>query len=266
MIVAKLMTNTEFVKRLQDIADNYDTVYAYGVFGAPLTASILSAKQKQYSWFYTPTKMAELNKRLGAFGFDCVNLVKGLLWGWNGDKSKTYGGAVYATNGVPDTNANGMMANYCTNQSTDFSNILIGEALWLDGHFGVYIGSGKSIECTPSWKNKVQVTAVSKMGAISGLPSQSWVKHGKLPWIDYTGSNGTVNNGGTASAINDGDTVTIKADAVYGGLTTDRGKAVPPPYIGQKYTVKKQQKNNGVQEALLQGINSWVAVAYLTKG
>ena len=36
------------------------------------------------------------------FGFDCVNLVKGLIWGWNGDLTKTYGGAVYKSHGLND--------------------------------------------------------------------------------------------------------------------------------------------------------------------
>lgn len=39
------------------------------------------------------------------FGFDCVCLIKGVLWGWHGDKNAVYGGATYTSNGVPDIGA-----------------------------------------------------------------------------------------------------------------------------------------------------------------
>lgn len=59
--------------------------------------------------------------------------------------------------------------------------------------------------------------------------------------------------------------LTIKSGAVYGGLSSTRGKAVPAAQLGGKrHTVDKVQTNKGVQEAKLKGINSWVAVASLT--
>ena len=41
---------------------------------------------------------AAANKNPPVYGFDCVNLIKGVLWGWSGDASKTYGGAAYKSN------------------------------------------------------------------------------------------------------------------------------------------------------------------------
>lgn len=65
--------------------------------------------------------------------------------------------------------------------------------------------------------------------------------------------------------IRAGSVVTIKSGAVYGGLSSTRGKAVPAAQLGGKrHTVDKVQTNKGVQEAKLKGINSWVAVASLT--
>lgn len=65
--------------------------------------------------------------------------------------------------------------------------------------------------------------------------------------------------------IKAGSIVTIKSGAVYGGLSSTRGKAVPAAQLGGKrHTVDKVQTNKGVQEAKLKGINSWVAVASLT--
>ncbi len=61
-----------------------------------------------------------------------------------------------------------------------------------------------------------------------------------------------------------GSIVTIRAGAVYGGLTNARGKAVPKSQLAPtKHTVSKIQVNGGVKEALLSDIFSWVAVKYL---
>lgn len=68
-----------------------------------------------------------------------------------------------------------------------------------------------------------------------------------------------------AKEIKAGSIVTIKSGAVYGGLSSARGKAVPAAQIGdKKHTVEKVQTNKGVKEAKLKEINSWVAVASLT--
>lgn len=122
---------------------------------------------------------------MDTFGFDCVCLIKGVLWGWNGDKKATYGGAKYNTNNVPDINAD-QMIGVCKNVSTDFSKIEVGEALWSSGHIGVYIGDGLAVECTPRWENKVQITACNRN--VAGYNRRDWVKHGKLPYITYESS------------------------------------------------------------------------------
>ena len=63
-----------------------------------------------------------------------------------------------------------------------------------------------------------------------------------------------------------GSNVTIKSGAVYGGLSTTRGKAVPAAQLAPKvHTVSKIQTNKGVSEALLSDISSWVAVSGLTE-
>ena len=36
------------------------------------------------------------------FGFDCVCLIKSLLWGWNGNEKLPHGGAVYESRGLYD--------------------------------------------------------------------------------------------------------------------------------------------------------------------
>lgn len=179
------MKASEFIKKLKDVEANYKTLYVMGCFGSPLTA----ANKKRYCGNHEYNKQAGRTKLINAastdtFGFDCVNLIKGILWGWNGDKAKTYGGAKYNTNGVPDVNADGMIA-LCSGVTADFSKIEVGEAVWCKGHIGVYIGDGLAIECTPAWKNKVQITAVKNIGTKAGYNARKWTKHGKLPYIEY---------------------------------------------------------------------------------
>ena len=177
------MTNLELVAKLKDIATNYKTLYVMGCFGSPMT----SANKTRYCNNHSYNKKAARQAMIKAasadtFGFDCVCLIKGVLWGWNGDKTKTYGGAKYAVNGVPDISADGMIAK-CSNLSTDFNNIEVGEAVWCKGHIGIYIGDGLAVECTPAWKNCVQITACNR--SVPGYNRRNWTKHGKLPYIAY---------------------------------------------------------------------------------
>lgn len=73
------------------------------------------------------------------------------------------------------------------------------------------------------------------------------------------------NNTQAAKEVKAGSVVTIKDGAVYGGLSSTRGKAVPTAQRGgKKHTVDKVQTNKGVKEAKLKEINSWVAVTSLT--
>ena len=183
--MAKVMTNEQLVNMCKKIAKNYKTLYVYGCFGAPLN----STNKKRYTNNYDYNKRADRKKLILAassdtFGFDCVNLIKGILWGWNGNVNAVYGGAKYCANGVPDVSANGMM-DYCTSVSTDFSKIEIGEVVWMNGHIGVYIGDGLAVECTPIWKDGVQITAVGNIGKKSGYNTRTWTKHGKLKFIEY---------------------------------------------------------------------------------
>lgn len=150
------------------------TVYAWGMFGQSITKERVEAKAKQYPSWYTTDKINRVFAPLygkGYLGYDCVGLVKGVLW---------EGG--YATNGVPDISADAMI-DRCKSVSSDFSSITVGEFVWLKGHCGIYIGEGKVVESTPAWSNGVQITSLS---------ARNWKKHGRLPYIEY-GDEGGIN-------------------------------------------------------------------------
>lgn len=214
--MAVVMKASEFVEKLKKVEKNYKTVYVMGCFGAPMTSSNKSRYTNNHS-YNRQLKRRVLIRAASAdtFGFDCVNLIKGILWGWNGDKNKTYGGARYKSNGVPDVSANDMI-RLCKGVTTNFSNIEVGEAVWCEDHIGVYIGNGLAIECTPAWKNKVQITAVKNIGTKRGYNSRTWTKHGKLPYIDYDVENSVDNddrNDATGKGVCDVEVKVLKQGA-----------------------------------------------------
>ena len=184
-----MMTAKTLCDKVVDIAQNYKTLYVMGCFGAPMTPKnkaryIASKAADGYNGRHERTKMINA-ATADTFGFDCVNLIKGILWGWGGDASKQYGGSKYAANGVPDVSADGMIAK-CKNVTKDFRGIVPGAAVWCKGHIGIYIGNGLAVECTPRWKNCVQITAVGNVGKVAGYNTRTWTKWGLMPYVDYT--------------------------------------------------------------------------------
>lgn len=183
-----MMKAKELADRCLDIARNYKTIYMWGAIGSPVTQNLISSKTQQYPNWYTSAKRSKFLNLVGKgyWGFDCVGMIKTVLWGWKGDASAPYGGARYASNGVPDVSANGMI-QICKKVSTKFTNdIPVGAALWRDGHIGIYIGNGLGVESTPIWADGVQVTAVANIGSKPGYNSRTWTKWGLLPWVDYS--------------------------------------------------------------------------------
>lgn len=181
-----IKTAKELAAKCIAVANNHKTLYVKGCFGAPLNAN----NKARYTNNNSYNKKAERTKKInaataGTFGFDCVCLIKGILWGWSGDTSKVYGGAVYGSNGVPDINDE-QMIKVCKDVSTDFSNIQVGEVVWMSGHIGLYVGNGLAVECTPIWADGVQITAVHNIGKKSGYNGRTWTKHGKLPYVEYS--------------------------------------------------------------------------------
>lgn len=183
------MRAQDLVNKVRDIAINYKTLYVYACFGAPLNNTNKQRYTNNCDYNRQASRSSKIwNASSDTFGFDCVNLIKGVLWGWNGNLNHIYGGAVYGSNGCPDTNANGMFWDYCHDQSSDFSNIIPGEFVWMEGHIGVYIGDGYVVECTPIWNDGVQITYLGNWGGSrAGYSTRTWTSHGKSNLIDYSG-------------------------------------------------------------------------------
>lgn len=171
------MTNKEFVSQAKTIV-NMNTAYGKGTFGQKWTKTLATQKKKQYPDFYTDSVIASLNKKAEAstlYVFDCVGLIKGIIWEW--EKVK------YKSNGLDDVSDQGLWDKYCTNKSKDFSNIMPGEIMHIKGHVGIYIGDGKVIECTNKWSKNVLVSSINK----GDKYYRSWSEHGKFNLLTYEG-------------------------------------------------------------------------------
>ena len=179
------MNNFELAAKCVEIALKHKTLYVLGGFGAPLTASMKRRVKDQYAYNNRWDRRNRIDEASSdTFAFDCCGLIKAVLWGWKGDLNAVYGGAQYYSNNVPDVGADEMIRR-SLDVSAGFTGIQIGEAVWMDGHIGVYIGNGLAVECSPKWADGVQITAVENVGAKKGYNGRRWTKHGKLPWVRY---------------------------------------------------------------------------------
>lgn len=158
-----MMTLEKFLKQI-DLALSQPSYYKSGGWGK------WDATKNKWQW-------------------DCVCFIKGILWGWNNDKTKPKGGgAKYASNGVPDCGTEEII-KLCKNVSSDFSTLQVGEIVWMQGHVGVCIAQNTIAEAT-SWKeSKLFTTGIDSKGTRSYKGQKGtklWKKHGFLPWIDYS--------------------------------------------------------------------------------
>lgn len=179
-----------FLEKLNKALDN-PSCYLQGGFGQRLLNPGGDWYDKNYSWNKTNAAViaAHTNTKPVSFGFDCVCLIKGCLWGFSAAPAKAYGGAKYESNKVPDFTIRKLYEAYCYDISEDFStDPEPGEILFYDkefSHVGVSIGGGYVIEATPAWKCGVQRTLIANRLNPDAVPVRKWWAHGKTSFIDY---------------------------------------------------------------------------------
>ena len=170
------MNNKEFADKAVKLSKQ-KTAYMLGGFIWPATDGsikrLLNQCEENYNWVWKANSI----KGQGYIG-DCVGIIKGILWGFSFDMDRSYGGAVYCSNGVPDIDADTLITK-CSNVTTNLNNAVEGEIVWMPGHVGIIISSTHVVECTPSGSCGVQVTNLHRRG---------WKKKGRLPWVDYSTS------------------------------------------------------------------------------
>ena len=177
-----IMTAANLVAKAKQI-EKTKTVYMWGTYGRKVTQDLITAKAKQYPKQYSLSYQKMLSSKIGHFAWDCVGLIKGILWGWDGVKNVPYA----PKKSMPDMGANTLRLLYASKKSKDWSKIVPGAAVFMPGHVGIYIGDGLVIEATPSFANGVQITAVKTLAPLSKYPLRTWSQGwGLLPWVDYT--------------------------------------------------------------------------------
>ena len=186
----KVYTVKQLIERLEKLVNTH-TVYATGAFGASIADFPDQLKRYRDNTLKAcgateAQKVVNAAKTSPCFAFDCIGMVEAIsAWEFAWDKNSVYGGTKYKANGVDEWGASKYgMITHCEDVSTDFSKIVPGELLSLDGHVGIYIGNGMAVECTTAWNGNVQKVEcwnVKKTGR-----GRKWDRHGKMPWIDYS--------------------------------------------------------------------------------
>ena len=130
------------------------------------------------------------------FSFDCVNLVKAVLNGWEAKHNVGY--FVNNLSRTGDCDEWGLISQ-CSGVSSDFTKLKDVSVLYMSGHIGTFVGDFKignktfnTIECTSNrWGDGVIVTYVDSAGARRQYKGSAdvcghWTRHGKLTkWLTY---------------------------------------------------------------------------------
>ena len=127
--------------------------------------------------------------------WDCWNLGKSILWS-KGEIVNNYTVGYYQKANasiIPDTDGL-TIVRMAPNCSDDFSNLVPGEWLYLNGHTGYYIGDGQVIECTwGSWgargvvQSQIDANGTRTLNGRTDGVNPRWLYHGMIPQIDYSG-------------------------------------------------------------------------------
>ena len=144
--------------------------YVWGTYGLVLTEARFEAKLEQY-----PDDIGEhedfiRENWIGRRTADCVGFIKG--YGWlNPDTHEIE----YGTNGMLDVGADGMYNAAEEKGSIDTIPEIPGLAVWKEGHIGIYIGNGETIEAMGTRYGVVR----------RQLSEGTWTDWLKIPYITY---------------------------------------------------------------------------------
>lgn len=167
-------------------AESRNNVYVLGGFGVVLKGKQLDRYTSNYEYNRDHAeKIRKAAENQPCFGFDCVGLIKGLLWGWNGNGAATYGGAKYNSNDVPDAGADSFFKHYCHNMGKPTDWMTRGCILHKEGHVAIYLGEGIALESTRNGNGKIRRCNVKGVGNDPELPTVAFEDWGLCNFIDY---------------------------------------------------------------------------------
>ena len=144
--------------------------YVWGTYGEVLDKDLFEYKKNQYpDEVGGKADFIEANW-LGGRTADCVGLIKG--YGWF---DPTTNKIIYASNGMPDTSADGMYESATEKGTIDTIPEIPGLAVWHQGHIGIYIGNGEVIHASGTTKGVIKTP----------IGSSGWTHWLKIPYITY---------------------------------------------------------------------------------
>lgn len=228
-----LITESEYFKKLYD------------------TALLPTGYNQPY-----PYNLGYYNGRI--WTFDCNNLAKAILNGWQPIKRVGYFQADLSKTG--DLTDYDLYVKGCSSPFNGDFTALSGqiEALYMDGHYGTYLGKTVEfkrnngtvdrynvVECTPAFAGGVQFTYVDSAGRRfnkqGGVMAGAWKWHSKCRFIDYKEK--TFNYNQTVNAL----CKSIAADIRKGnyGNNPERKNKIVNEYGNLIYRHAQDMINNG---------------------
>lgn len=209
-----------------------------------------AAAQKTIYWNQYPYNLGYYHKD-GYFSFDCVNLDKAILNGWQPNKTVGYFIKGSQLNRTGDCTEWGLLSQ--CEYSTNFTKMNCVAVLYKSGHIGNYLGkevtiNGKIynvIECTTAWGGGVLYSYVDSKGKRynhkNGTQKGTWTHWGKMTkWLTYHNGNELI-YGDSGEEVKKMQTMLIELDYLCGdaGADGDFGNFTLT-------TLKEFQKNNGL--------------------
>ena len=199
-----IFTKKEFVDLLYKCLDT-NNIYVNGGFGVNL--SIPSQVERyttnnEYNREHADEIKACAEKGHG-WGWDCICLIKSLLWGFNFNEKEKYGGAKYKSNGIDDYSTSGFFKHCCYGQKWIEKTDVIpeGAILWTEGHIAVSIGNGLVIESTRYGGAKVRIAGIRGIYKGKDYPLRTFDKWGYCQFILYEDrKKGDINGDGKIDA------------------------------------------------------------------
>lgn len=144
--------------------------YVWGCYGKVMDDALLESKMLQYPDHVGIYEDFIRENWLGGRAADCIGLIKGYCW-YNPNTGKID----YATNGMPDINADYLYHSVAPKGTIDTIPETPGLAVWFPGHIGIYIGGGKVVEAKGTKSGVVE----------TNLSAGAWTHWIEIPYIQY---------------------------------------------------------------------------------